>query len=515
MHDSRAWRQALAVLAGTTLLRLVVAAIVPLFPDETYYWDWSRTLMAGYFDHPPMIAVLIRAGTTLFGDNAFGVRFFPILAGTGAAASMTFTARELAGDDAALLATIAFACMPLAAAGLVLATPDAPMLCAAGWTMYAVVRVLRDPGATAFGKFPKWWLVAGACIGLAMASKFTAVLLPATLVVAFVSHPRLQNEFGRPGPYLAVAVASAVLLPVLIWSAGHDWVSFKFQLGHGLGEPKGGALGALNRELELLGGQVGLVSPILFYFVIRAVKRGFEATPDGVRAALATVAACCFAFFAYSATRRAVEANWPALAYLPAVVLLATDPPESWRSERWLRRGLVVGGVLSAIIYAHVVFPILPLPAPRDQVAKAFGWQLLADKVQKHREWLMSRASFGGSDLYFAAERYQDASELAFHLRDHPRVFSLNLTGRANQYDLWNTFRERAQRGASILLVLDDEHDEPRVIRKLTCCFHIDALESVALVRREAVSARKRLWLLSEWNGEWPRRDQPFPWTDQ
>ena len=147
------------------------------------------------------------------------------------------------------------------------------MLCAAGWAMYAVVRALKEPSATARRQLPKWWLVAGVSIGLAMASKYTSVLLPAALVAAFVSHPRLQNEFGKPGPYLAVAVASAVLLPVLWWNATHDWVSFKFQLGHGLGEPKGGALGAVNREVELIGGQIGLVSPILFYFVVRAVKR--------------------------------------------------------------------------------------------------------------------------------------------------------------------------------------------------------------------------------------------------
>ncbi|MFI5311473.1 MAG: glycosyltransferase family 39 protein [Gemmatimonadales bacterium] len=515
MHDSRAWRQALAILGATTLLRLVIGAIVPLFPDETYYWDWSRVLMAGYFDHPPVIALLIRAGTTIFGQTSFGVRVFPILAGTGAAAAITFTARELAGDDAAKSATLLFACMPLAAAGLLLATPDAPMLCAVGWTMYCVVRALKDRAEGGDRRPLKWWALAGASVGLAMASKFSSVLFPVALVPAFIAHPRLQNKFGERGPYVAVAIASLVLLPVLLWNASHDWVSFKFQLGHGLGDPKGGALGALNRELEMIGGQVGLVSPILFFFVARAVKRAFEPTPDGLYLALAIIASACFAFFMYSATRRSVEANWPAIAYLPAVVLLATEPLGSWREERWLRRGLLLGGALSAIVYTHVLYPILPIPAPRDQVAKAFGWELLADRVQKRREFVTGRSSFGASDLRFAAERYQDASELAFHLRDHPRVFSLNLTGRPNQYDLWETFAERASAGASLLLVLDDEPTEPRVIRKLSCCFgRIDQGESVALVRRDVPSARKRLWFLSGWNGEWPRRDQPFPWTD-
>src|SRR5579862_2769325 len=49
---------ALAVLTG---LRLLLAARFPLAPDEAYYWVWSRALAPGYFDHPPMIALWIRA----------------------------------------------------------------------------------------------------------------------------------------------------------------------------------------------------------------------------------------------------------------------------------------------------------------------------------------------------------------------------------------------------------------------------------------------------------------------
>jgi 4-amino-4-deoxy-L-arabinose transferase-like glycosyltransferase len=464
--------------------------------------------------------VLIRAGTAIFGQTGFGVRFFPILAGTAAAAGVTFTARELGDDHAAEQASLIFACLPLAAVGLVLATPDAPMLASAAWAMYAVVRAVKaadpvDDGGLA-APDPRaalrWWLVAGLAMGCAMASKYTSVLLPAGIAVGFLAHPRLQGKFAEPGPYLAVLVASLVIAPVLWWNATHDWVSFKFQLGHGLGAPKGGALGVLNRELELIGGQVGLVSPILFFFVARAVKRAFDPRPGGLRLALALLTGCCLAFFVYSATRRSVEANWPAIAYLPAVVLLATDLPESWRADRWYRRGLGLGAALIAIIYVHVIFPIIPLPASRDQVAKAFGWELLGEKVDQKRALIVNRASFGAGDLFFAGERYQDASELAFHIPSHPRVFSLNLTGRPNQYDLWGTFPERARLGAVLLLVLDDEPSDPRVIRKLAPCFQrVDAQESVALVRRGDVVARKRIWILQGWNGDWPRRDQQFP----
>ena len=32
-------------------------------------------------------------------------------------------------------------------------------------------------------------------------------------------------------------------------------------------------------------------------------------------------------------------------------------------------------------------------------------------------------------------------------------------------------------------------------------------------MRGDSFVTRKRLWFLSQWNGEWPLRAQPFPWT--
>jgi hypothetical protein len=64
---------ALWALLAVTALRLLVAALVPLAPDEAYYWVWSRALQPGYLDHPPMVALFIRAGTLLAGEGAFGI----------------------------------------------------------------------------------------------------------------------------------------------------------------------------------------------------------------------------------------------------------------------------------------------------------------------------------------------------------------------------------------------------------------------------------------------------------
>jgi 4-amino-4-deoxy-L-arabinose transferase-like glycosyltransferase len=119
---------AVLIVTIAAVIRGIFATIITLPPDETYYWEWSRHLAGGFFDHPPAIAVLIRAGTALFGATPFGVRVGSVCVGWAASLLLVMLARRLADERAAIVAAIALCCMPLAAAGLVLATPDAPLL---------------------------------------------------------------------------------------------------------------------------------------------------------------------------------------------------------------------------------------------------------------------------------------------------------------------------------------------------------------------------------------------------
>ena len=67
------------VLALVALRLVCEAALTPLTFDEAYYWTWSRHLAGGYYDHPPMVAVVIRLGTMIAGDTEFGVRLVSVL----------------------------------------------------------------------------------------------------------------------------------------------------------------------------------------------------------------------------------------------------------------------------------------------------------------------------------------------------------------------------------------------------------------------------------------------------
>src|ERR1700712_150226 len=118
-----------AAIAVVTLIRLVMAATVPLAPDEAYYWIWSRALAPGYLDHPPMVAIWIRAGTSLLGQTAFGVRLLGPVAAALASWMLFDAARVLfPGTKVGPAAVIMLNASLLLGVGTVIMTPDSPLL---------------------------------------------------------------------------------------------------------------------------------------------------------------------------------------------------------------------------------------------------------------------------------------------------------------------------------------------------------------------------------------------------
>ena len=497
-HDE-SLRQVLPVVGVALLARLVLAALIPLFPDETYYWEWSRRLAGGYFDHPSAIAVLIAAGTrtaALFGvaPLPFVVRVVPVIAGAVAALFAALIAGRLAGPAAARTAAVIFAVMPLAASGLVIATPDIPLLAANAIAVYGVVRALQSQPRSR--EAAGWWTLGGIFLGASFASKYTSILLPGTLFVGMLLRRSTRARLAEAGPWLACVAAILVFLPVLRWNAGHDWISFSFQIQHGLGTPTGSAL---KREGDLLGGQLGLVSPILFVLIAAAVWQTLRNRADDVRFLLAAIAVGSWVFFGYSALRRSVEANWPAPAYIPAVALLAALPGSPAR-ERWVKRGIALGGLVVALIYIHAVVPLLPLKARRDPIARSAGWDGLASSVEK-----MSGTLSGHT--YVGADRYQDVSELAYHLQGRPTTFCTCLTGRRNQYELWPGFAQTAHPGDNLVLSLEDTSSGAASPKLLAPYFAVVAEgEIVPLLRGGDTVAVRRLWALRNYREGWPTR---------
>ena len=496
--DPSARRRAWLVLAIAILVRLVAAALVPLAPDETYYWEWSRRLAAGYLDHPPAIALFVRAGTLALGATPLGVRIGSVAAGALASAVLVRLSGSLGGDRAMLRAAAIIACMPLAQLGLALATPDAPLLLFWSLALAALVPALRSESAPR-ARLVAWALV-GLAVGCALSTKYTAVLLAIGVIVALAAQRSLRPSFANPRPFVALALALLVFAPNLVWNAQHGWVSFDYQLTHGLAIHRGTVL---QHELRMLGAQIGLVTPLLLAMLGAAVYEALRLRRDSLRTTYAIMASVTWLAFVVTALRAAVEPSWQAPAYLSAIVLAASRPTP--RSRAFFRAAVALAAAMSIVFYAHAIVPFLPVNPALDATGAGVGWDTLAAHVNAARV-----EAPRGVTAWAAGERYQEASELAFHLADHPVTFAIDVQGRPNQYDLWPSFASRARIGDRLILVLGlyTRADDDPVIALLAPHFaHVSLREVVALRRGSIVRARRRIWVLDGWRGSWPEAE--------
>ncbi|TMK45905.1 MAG: glycosyltransferase family 39 protein, partial [Alphaproteobacteria bacterium] len=223
--DARLARDTTLAVLALVALRLVAAAWTPLTFDEAYYWMWSKHLASGYYDHPPMVALVIRLGTVIAGDTELGVRLVSILLALPMSWAVYRAAAILFGGmRLAATATILLNVTLMAAVGTMIVTPDAPVLVAACFVLFALAKV-PETGRGA------WWLAVGAAVGAALLSKYTALFFGPAIAIWLVSVPKLRGWLLSPWPYFGGLVALAIFAPVIFWNADHQWVSFIKQIG--------------------------------------------------------------------------------------------------------------------------------------------------------------------------------------------------------------------------------------------------------------------------------------------
>jgi 4-amino-4-deoxy-L-arabinose transferase-like glycosyltransferase len=403
-------------LAALTLLRLVVAGIAPVSPDEAYYWVWSRAPAPGYLDHPFMVALWIRIGTALGGDGAFGIRLLaPFAAALGSILVMDAARRLGAGRGyaAALLlnATLLFG------AGGILMTPDTPLILFWIATLWAMARIVA-------GGSGWWWIAAGVFAGLALDSKYTAALLLAGIGLWLLLLPAGRRWLLRDArPWAALALALLLFLPVILWNAEHHWASFLKQ---------GGRTGDFHpaRAAQFLGelvlGQLGLATPVVFVLcaagLVHATRRAV-ARRDPAAGLLVALGVLPALVFIQHALGDRVQANWPEIIY-PAAVIAAAFLP---LTLRWLKPALIVGFALTLAIYVQAIASPVPLGGASDPTIRMLGgWAPFTQAVT-------SQVARTGA-RFVAIDEYGLGAELALRLppaipviADDPRWLLFNL----------------------------------------------------------------------------------------
>src|ERR1700688_4665451 len=305
-YEVRLARNTVLTILALVVLRLAAAAWTPLTFDEAYYWMWSKHLAGGYYDHPPMVAYVIRLGTLMAGDTEFGVRLVSILLALPMSWAVYRTAAILFGGvRVAATATLLLNATLMAAVGTLIVTPDAPLLVASSFVLLCLAKVLEtERGA--------WWLAVGAAVGLALLSKYTALFFGPAILIWLVSVPKLRRWLISPWPYLGGIIALAIFSPVILWNADHHWVSFIKQIGR--------ARIADFRPVfvaELIPTQFAFATPLVW--ILGAMGLYALARRNAGALAARTLISATFwtitLYFVWHSLHARVEANWFALVY--------------------------------------------------------------------------------------------------------------------------------------------------------------------------------------------------------
>jgi 4-amino-4-deoxy-L-arabinose transferase-like glycosyltransferase len=405
-----AWLLRSALLAALALalviLRCWVAAHMDFETDEAYYWMWSRSLAASYYDHPPMIAYLIRLGTFLFGDSLIGIRSMAILAMIGTSALLYILAALLFGDRRiALVAALWFSVMPHTAFFSVVMFPDTPAILF--WLLTCVAAALIWRTGRGY-----WWYLLGFSAGLLLLSKYTGLFLLFGIAVWLIASKDMRFWLRRGEPYLAALIAAILFSPVLWWNAEHGWVSFIKQFGRGL---ETSADAGISNLAAFLGVQAAFVSPLIFAFIVAGLA---VATWRGVLRQeanwllLALSAAPTLVYFALHALSAEVLAQWPSAAYPTAIVAAVAAfvaPARRRAASPVVHYGFAAAPWLG-LAFTLTLFAQMTIPLIHDPLSRFFGWAQLSFDAGA----IMQAHQAG----YIATNEHSIGATLRFYLRD-------------------------------------------------------------------------------------------------
>lgn len=439
--DQRAHRTFVILWTLATAVKLLIAARLPLFVDEAFYWQEGQHLAAAYSDLPGMTAWLARLGVELGGHHLLALRL-PFLAISALIPWLiAHIATRWSGSTLGWQAGSLTLLMPLSATLGILAVPDVPMALAAVLCMDAGARLLREVDATSALE-----LAIGLVIGALSHYRFVGVI--GVGCIALLCIPQGRAVMRDPRIWMALTVGAVSWLPLLFWNTDHDDAGLRFQL--------------VDRHpwrfqiagLWFLLIQTVAVTPLLAWAMVEVGLAG-NRSGGGARAqwryfgllgGMSTIAIFVLGFFS-DAER--ISFHWPLpgyLALLVAVPVILMRWPHPLRRAAWL---IALLGMLGAYgYYLAVSVPSIRAHAAGEKYypRNFAGWDDLARAVKSQ----LAQMPPGTRVL---AENFKVGAELGFKLHNaNVEVLRAELNdkhGRSAQLQQWGAQRRRAHRAAA------------------------------------------------------------------
>ncbi|MFH6603410.1 ArnT family glycosyltransferase [Maribacter algicola] len=386
-------------ICGIFIINLLQAHFTELIFDEAYYWFYAQEMSWGYFDHPPMVALMIKLSSFFF-DGELGVRFVSCLLSIGTLIVIWAMIDDEKKKGHIIDFFVLALSMTLLNAYGFLTLPDTPLL------FFTALFLLAYKNFLDKNTFVKA-LVLGLTMSALMYSKYHAVLV---IVFVLLSNLKLlTNKYA----WMAVIVALLSYLPHFIWLYENDFVSVKYHL---FDRPNA----AYNFNKYTLGFFLNLVAifGLTFPWIYRSLLR--TKASDLFTKALLYLTYGFIVFFFISSFNRRVQTQWIIVISIPLAILTFNYLLKDEQTRKWVFRMGLVNIIVIAILRIGLIYePLFPIYY----------------ETHGNKDWVKKVVAIANDNPVVFENSYRFAPMYEFY-SGHPSYSLNNMNYRKNQYSI-------------------------------------------------------------------------------
>lgn len=384
-----------------TVVNIWQAKNTQLLDDEAYYWTYSKFLDWGYFDHPPMIALLIKIGYTIF-PNELGVRLILVLMSSG----LLWICRVLTKNvDFSFYLVIALSFLVLHI-GSILAVPDTPLIFFTGVYLLIYQKFLIKKNLL-------YAFLLGLVAAALLYSKYHGIL------VIFFSILGVPKILKQKYIYIAAVVCILLFLPHIFWQINHHFPSIRYHLI----ERNEGYHFDIDITLEYILGQIIFLGPLIGILSLWVILR--KKVKDAFLVSLKYMVFGILTFFLISTLKGRVEANWTAPALVCMLILSCRLINEVDKLKKWIKWIFAISLILAIIARVIMVVELWP-----------GAMEIKEGELYRNHEWAQQIKKEAKSKKVIFINSYQKASKYWFYTKDTSYSYN-TANARKNAYNFF------------------------------------------------------------------------------
>ncbi len=408
------------LLSVLFIIHLLIIQNIGLGVDEAHYAMYALNIDWSYFDHPPLVGWLL--GLVKFiGFSDIKIRLVTMIIMSINSLLLFSLTRKIypKGKYTAFLAVCLFNLSAVIQYLSFAIVPDVPLMTCL--LLMALLLVEMKKNNHIFK-----WLMLGVLLGLGGLSKYTVIAMPMAMIIWLYFQGYLLSWLKDPLFWLAMLVAFLVTLPVFIWNASNNWISFYYQLHHSTYAPW-----HIKRMLVMVGISFFAYSPLLYIFSFGGVFAKFKRGMNKGESLIISIALVFLAMVLWTAGHGNKLLHWPAIGFLFLSPIAADFMISFYNKNK--HRWLIYSNATSSSLIILFLYSVLLFKPTFLGVDKAYkdliGWQEASIELIK-----LAKNNHVNT---IWVPHWQYASRVAWYTRDSDLKVKV-ISNEVNQFAIWN-----------------------------------------------------------------------------